>query len=683
MNKQTLKKIFAAFAVSCVTVAAAGALAACEDKHSHTLETHEAKAATCTDAGYDAYYVCSGCGEMFSDAEGKHKIDEIVTHSALGHDLETHGAESKTCTEAGWEEYQTCKRDGCDYSTKVEIPASHGTLVEYPATSATCTDAGHDAYYICPDCGDMFSDKAGEHKIEAIVTRPATGHGEVTTTEGRPSTCTVQGYETYYTCPNCLKDFADEACTQPLAEIPKLPLADHTPVKTEAVPVSCVDGQEEYYTCSECGGMFADEACTTPIDAPVVIPTTGNHAYVHVAAQAQSDPDVHKETMGQLANVPFPMIAHYHCPGCGKTWADENGEHEINVLLGSSAVLVGEGKNLVSSVKTNAYYFFKAQTAGTYRFMYKDLSGTENSVTGINYADSTNRSRTGTAVYASTASPAWKGSAFESKFSPNTAETTPATFDTFTVNMETGDFLIVKMKNASTYAQMNITNMQGYLNLGSNSVTVTAADELNGVEKIFSPTEDGKYTFTLPEEGNGVILNADGFEVANAASGGPTYTATLVRGEELKLYFTVDPNSSPAYPVTYNVEIAKKVTGGITVGEQVTFNIAAAPNPKAKTELYQSTLTVDTAGEYEFSFQNLGINNSQAVQSFTVTLEAEGMTKVEKFTSAYGDTTGKTFPACFITATLPADTLITLTFYGQGSMAANGVTLLVTPVPAA
>ena len=44
--------------------------------HVHVLEKTEAKAATCTEDGNDAYWTCKGCGLFFSDAEGKTGIQE-------------------------------------------------------------------------------------------------------------------------------------------------------------------------------------------------------------------------------------------------------------------------------------------------------------------------------------------------------------------------------------------------------------------------------------------------------------------------------------------------------------------------------------------------------------------------------------------------------------------------------
>lgn len=72
-------------------------------------EWTETKAPTCTEAGEETR-TCSKC-----DAT------ETRTVEALGHNVVKHDAKAATCTEAGWEAYETCSR--CDYSTYAEIPA--------------------------------------------------------------------------------------------------------------------------------------------------------------------------------------------------------------------------------------------------------------------------------------------------------------------------------------------------------------------------------------------------------------------------------------------------------------------------------------------------------------------------------------------------------------------------------
>ena len=84
----------------------------------HDKEWHESYEATCTEDGYSqSYYICKreGCGYVS-------KSDRYV-RKALGHFLKHYEAKQADCL-PGWDEYDECQRDGCDYSTKVEIPAN-------------------------------------------------------------------------------------------------------------------------------------------------------------------------------------------------------------------------------------------------------------------------------------------------------------------------------------------------------------------------------------------------------------------------------------------------------------------------------------------------------------------------------------------------------------------------------
>lgn len=80
---------------------------------------------TCTEKGYTTY-TCS-CGESY--------IDDYV--DALGHDTVQHDAKEATCAEAGWNAYETCTR--CDYTTYEEIPASG----EHTYVDGVCTVCGN------------------------------------------------------------------------------------------------------------------------------------------------------------------------------------------------------------------------------------------------------------------------------------------------------------------------------------------------------------------------------------------------------------------------------------------------------------------------------------------------------------------------------------------------------------
>ena len=108
--------------------------------HWHDEKTHEAKASTCTEIGWEEYVTCEREGCDYTTYK------EIP---ALGHDEKTHEAKAPTCTEIGWDAYNTCSR--CNYTEYKEIPAGHD-YIHHEAQEATCTEIGWDAYNTCSRC---------------------------------------------------------------------------------------------------------------------------------------------------------------------------------------------------------------------------------------------------------------------------------------------------------------------------------------------------------------------------------------------------------------------------------------------------------------------------------------------------------------------------------------------------
>ena len=80
------------------------------DALGHNFAKYDAKAATCTEIGWNTYFTCTNCNYT--------TYKEIA---ALGHDKISHKAKAATCTEKGWNAYDTCSR--CDYTSYKEIAA--------------------------------------------------------------------------------------------------------------------------------------------------------------------------------------------------------------------------------------------------------------------------------------------------------------------------------------------------------------------------------------------------------------------------------------------------------------------------------------------------------------------------------------------------------------------------------
>ena len=156
------------------------------DPNNHDLVHHDAKAPTCTEIGWDEYDACQREGCTYTTK---------VEIPALKHKLVHHDAKAPSCTEIGWEEYDTCSR--CDYTTKVEIPALKHKLVHHDAKAPTCTEIGWNEYDACQREGCDYTTK---------VEIPAPGH-DYTEKVVKP-TCGKGGY-TLHTCKNCHDSYKD------------------------------------------------------------------------------------------------------------------------------------------------------------------------------------------------------------------------------------------------------------------------------------------------------------------------------------------------------------------------------------------------------------------------------------------------------------------------------------------
>ena len=156
------------------------------DPNNHDMMHHDAKAPTCTEIGWDAYETCQREGCTYTTK---------VELPALKHKLVHHDAKAPTCTEIGWEEYDTCSR--CDYTTKVELLALKHDLVHHDAKAPTCTEIGWNEYDACQREGCDYTTK---------VEIPAPGH-DYTEKVVKP-TCGKGGY-TLHTCKNCNDSYKD------------------------------------------------------------------------------------------------------------------------------------------------------------------------------------------------------------------------------------------------------------------------------------------------------------------------------------------------------------------------------------------------------------------------------------------------------------------------------------------
>ena len=199
------------------------------------LEKHEAKAATCEEAGNNGYY--SYNGKYYSDSEGTQEIQENSwVIEALGHEYGeatyTWNGDKTECTAE-----RICTRDASHKETETAKTTNSVTK------AATCEQAG-ERTYTATFTNEAFSQQTTTEEIKA------TGHKEGTPVEENrvESTCTQEGhYDEVIYCTVCNKEISRERKT--------IKAKGHT-YSTEWTidkEATCEETGEKSHHCTECG----------------------------------------------------------------------------------------------------------------------------------------------------------------------------------------------------------------------------------------------------------------------------------------------------------------------------------------------------------------------------------------------------------------------------------------------
>lgn len=225
-----------------------------ETAGAHKLTATAAVAATCTKDGNIAYWTCSVCEKVFSDAEGTKEIEPERTVVKAEHDYEVVEEVAATCTKAA-HSILTCKV--CDEGTEghtLEVPAEDKTLAPHVPNeaaltgsndyqNAACGDTVTFKSFTCENCGEEITPAEGEDSI-SVIKAHVYNDGEITT----PATCQAAGVKTY-TCTNsgCTDTTSGHTKTE---EIAKLERTFPTVTRPADWPI-CKD-YTTTITCSAC-----------------------------------------------------------------------------------------------------------------------------------------------------------------------------------------------------------------------------------------------------------------------------------------------------------------------------------------------------------------------------------------------------------------------------------------------
>ncbi len=267
----------------------------------HSMVATAKKDATCDEAGYEAYWTCSVCGKLFSDANGEHEITAPVVINAKGHawgtpeyswekrgndyyvtatvtcttdtrhvvteTVKAVGEQTKapTCTEKGETTYTaTFTKEQFSTQTKdvQNIPTVAHTLTKTEAVEATCTVEGFDAYWTCSECGKIFSDENGDHEISEVTKAlDPDNHKALVHTAKVDATCQANGNIEYWTCNDCHQKlvYNDSGKLVEVTDvvIPMGPAHHRFTTHVSEKDATCTQqGNVEYWTCSVCGKHF-------------------------------------------------------------------------------------------------------------------------------------------------------------------------------------------------------------------------------------------------------------------------------------------------------------------------------------------------------------------------------------------------------------------------------------------
>ena len=258
----------------------------------HTFgEVINATAGDCKTEATVAHKHCSVCNLDFA-ADADIHSDEPLEHIGTGytgrHNWVAQTPVTSVC--GGVEQIEYFKCSVCEvymvYGVMTDTaPTTDGhSLIRVKANEPTCTGNGNIEYFDCQNCEKYFTSETGEVEIAYEDTQiSAINHKNNVHHTKKDADCLNDGNIEYWYCPDCDKNYSDEACTTVVDNVTEAAHGHSFSEVTSATSGDCkTDGTVAYKTCTVCQNNYAENAQTNETQALEDISTgvKGEHNWV-------------------------------------------------------------------------------------------------------------------------------------------------------------------------------------------------------------------------------------------------------------------------------------------------------------------------------------------------------------------------------------------------------------------
>ena len=313
-------------------------------------------------------------GENVTLTDGKYTINVKGTYAVVVTDkagnkaettvvIEGHKYTSKvtapTCTAQGYTTH-TCSICNDSYVDTYVDATNHKNKVYHEEIAATCVATGTIEYWLCPDCGKNFSNEACTKEVNDLTIQIDLNNHDLKTTTAKAPSCTEIGWDEYVTCQR-------EGCAY-TTYVEKSALK-HNWSTTFTKESDGKDGKH-YQTCIRENCSAKTEAVAHTWNAGVVSPdstcaVTGTKTFTCTAdgcGASYTEPvELKAHTYGEwIAEVPAKCNAtgtkgHYNCGVCGKNFDKDKNELADLTIAEKDHSYTGEYKwNNASASKTHS-----------------------------------------------------------------------------------------------------------------------------------------------------------------------------------------------------------------------------------------------------------------------------------------------------------------------------------------